>query len=147
MSELSLNFEEMLNNTALQDIPDAPDFVSLPTGVWKVRGVSTKIAETTSGNPKVGVTFAVQELVESNDESAANIVAGSLVYISFSRKDPAETLSQIKKALQGISEGKGTITEVLESIADTDFVIAVQQSANAQAPERPFVNLVEIAYA
>lgn len=143
---LSLNFEELLAQTDVADIPDRPKFVSLPTGVWKLKGVSTKLGETSSGKPRLGIIFKVRECVESDSPEADNVPADSLLYISISGEDAKDAMININDALKGITEGKANLAEVLESIPETDFVAAIRQTPNKQNPEMPFNNLVEIAY-
>lgn len=144
MSELVMDMEELLQNTSANDIPDLPDLVTPPAGLYNVVGVSAKTGETSNGNPKIGITFKLKSVAEVDEdvrEEAEALVEGSMFYYSFSGKEPMDVLSRAKKALENLLEDNVTIAEVLEQIPDTEYQVAVSTQPNKQNPERPFGRL------
>lgn len=153
-----LNLDDLLANQSVTEVEDLPELVTLPAGVWKVKGISAKSGETQKRKPKVGVTMEVLELVELKESEkeefdpetiSEKFPEGSMAYYMFADAEGPKVLSRLKKAFGATMEANNMATfgELFDQFDQLEFFITVGRRQDADDPERFYGELqaVEIA--
>ena len=144
MSNENIEMTNALLNAGWNDIEDLPSYVDFPTGSYHVRCSKAEVKEPNPKDEKPDVAVRVHvELVavlESTAESEKLPKVGDKAMFSFKG---AEGIKRMKAALMQVATAinAASPSELVDRLEGLEFAITVQQSPNANNPDRPYTNL------